>query len=162
MGDHGGMKVRQVDERTSSWEDADPVFRVYLHGASDNADQASWTDTYDVTGADVLQVIDWAQRQAGEQLIYAVALVGQYDDSSGVTRQGLTWLVGMDGCSTPLDNAERDAKSRMLTRRHHPVTVPQADQAPATVLSPYTDRADGPRCQPDHSWTSGSRPPTVG
>jgi hypothetical protein len=32
-------------------------------------------DTYDITGADVLQVIDWAQRQAGDSLTYAIALV---------------------------------------------------------------------------------------
>lgn len=55
------MKVTQVDERTSNWEDSHPVFRVYLHQGFDDEGPASWTDTYDVTGADVLQVVDWAQ-----------------------------------------------------------------------------------------------------
>src|SRR5580704_4187355 len=68
------MQAIQVDERDSGWEDPDPRFRVYLH-ASGATSTAGSTDTYDITGADVLQVIDWAQRQAGDQLAYAVALV---------------------------------------------------------------------------------------
>ncbi|MGH3454963.1 MAG: hypothetical protein ACRDP2_11140, partial [Nocardioidaceae bacterium] len=61
------MQVTQVDERDSGWEDDAPRFRVYLHGSGETS-TAGWTDTYDITGADVLQAIDWAQRQAREQL----------------------------------------------------------------------------------------------
>jgi hypothetical protein len=55
------MQVIQVDERDSGWEDPDPRFRVCLHGSRATS-TGRWTDTYDITGADVLQVIDWAQR----------------------------------------------------------------------------------------------------
>jgi hypothetical protein len=51
------MQATQVDERDSGWEDPHPRFRVYLHGSSETS-TAGWTDTYDITGADVLQVID--------------------------------------------------------------------------------------------------------
>lgn len=68
------IQIRHVPEWDSSWEDDHPRFRVYLHGSGASATHG-WTDTYDITGADVLQAIDWAQRQAGERLTYAVALV---------------------------------------------------------------------------------------
>lgn len=60
------IHVVEVDESDSRWECAQPRFRVYLHG-SGRESTLGWTDTYDVTGADVLQVIDWAQRQAGDR-----------------------------------------------------------------------------------------------
>ena len=84
----GEVQVVHVDERDSGWENARPRFRVYLHGSGPHSTYG-WTDAYDVTGADVLQVIDWAQRQAGDSLTYAVALVhddparGQMDPESG-------------------------------------------------------------------------------
>lgn len=127
------MQVSQVDERDSSWEDPDPRFRVYLHG-SDEASTGGWTDTYDVTGADVLQVIDWAQRQAGDRLTYAVALVRDDTDSG----RGLVWLVGTDGNETTEEqSAGREVQRRMLRRRSHPVRVPEGDRAPASVPDPF-------------------------
>jgi hypothetical protein len=95
-----------------------------------------------VTGADVAQVIDWAQRQAGDALTYAVTLV--YDDetkehhSPGFGR-GLVWLIGMDGNDTPIDPREEDRQRRMLARRVDPLTIPAADGIPPEVLDPYTD-----------------------
>jgi len=122
------MSVVPVDERDSSWEDPRPRFRVYLHAGS-RRDDRPWTGgataTYDVTGADVLQVIDWAQRQAGSDQTYAVALVGERGG-----RRGLTWLVGMDGNDhedpgTPGHRVQR----RMLTRQTSPVGISPADRA---------------------------------
>jgi hypothetical protein len=54
------VRAVQVDERDASWEGPDPRFRVYLHGSGET-ETAGWTDTYDITGGDVLQVIDWAE-----------------------------------------------------------------------------------------------------
>ena len=99
------------------------------------------TDTYDITGADVLQVIDWAQRQAGDRLTYAVALVR--DDVERERRnpgcgRGLVWLVGADGNETTEEqSAGREVQRRMLRRRVDPVGVPEADRAPASVPNPY-------------------------
>jgi hypothetical protein len=47
------MRVEPADERDSSWEDFDPRFRVYLFDTAHAV-----TSTYDITDADVLDVID--------------------------------------------------------------------------------------------------------
>lgn len=134
--------MTRVDERDSSWEDDRPRFRVYLHGSGETT-TGGWTDTYDITGADVLQVIDWAQRQAGDTLTYAVALVRddvQHEWLNPGHGRGLVWLVGMDGNDNPHDDpVENEIQRRMLARRRDPVVVPAADRAPAEVPSPYTD-----------------------
>ncbi len=135
------IQVEHVDERNSGWENPHPRFRVYLHGSGADSTQG-WTDTYDVTGADVLQVIDWAQRQAGDSLTYAVALV--YDDAAKEQRnpgfgRGLVWLVGVDGNGTPLDAQEADRQRRMLVRRTDPVRIPVTDQMPPGTADPYKD-----------------------
>jgi hypothetical protein len=136
------MQVIQVDERDSGWEDADPRFRVYLHGSGATS-TGGWTDTYDITGADVLQVIDWAQRQAGDQLAYAVALVRDDEDRERITPglgRGLVWLVGMDGNdSTDEESAGREVQRRMLLRRLEAVGIPEADRAPGTLPNPYAN-----------------------
>lgn len=141
------IEIKQVDERDSSWEDANPRFRVYFHGSGPDSTHG-WTDTYDITGADVLQVIDWAQRQAGQVLTYAIALVR--DDEAAELRnpghgRGLIWLVGCDGNDNALDHKQdqiQEQQSRMLTRRRDPVRVPGGDRMNPQVLSPYTNGAD--------------------
>src|SRR5665647_1725275 len=87
------VSIAPVDERDSRWESDRPRFRVYLHGSTASS-TGGWTATYDVTGADVLQVVDWAQTQAGDSHTFAVALV--CDDRAQGGR-GLVWLVGRDG-----------------------------------------------------------------
>ena len=137
----GEVQVVQVDERDSGWENSHPRFRVYLHGSGPTSTHG-WTDTYDVTGADVLQVIDWAQRQAGDSLTYAVALVhddparDQLNPGSG---RGLVWLVGMDGNTNPIDTEEAETLDRMLARRREAVGVPLFDRMPAGAPDPYND-----------------------
>ncbi len=133
------VQIVRVDERDSGWEDPRPRFRVYLHGSGETSTYGS-TDTYDVTGADVLQVIEWAQRQAGDSLTYAVALV--VDDEARAQRdagfgRGLVWLVGVDGNDT--GEAEGEAQRRMLARRGEPVGIPAADRMPGGVPDPYND-----------------------
>ena len=136
------MQVTRVDERDSGWEVPHPRFRVYLHGSGETS-TGGWTDTYDITGADVLQVIDWAQRQAGDRLTYAVALVR---DEADVERRspghggGLVWLVGLDGNDTAEpDSPEHLVQQRMLARRRLPVGIPEADKVPENVNNHDTD-----------------------
>jgi hypothetical protein len=137
-----GIQIVQADERDSNWEHHVPRFRVYLHGSGE-AETSGWTDTYDITGADVLQVLDWAQRQAGGSLTYAIALA--YDDEEqerlnpGRAR-GLVWLVGRDGNDDVAgDDSGAEVQRRMLARRAHPVNVPEADRMPTDVPDPYND-----------------------
>ena len=134
------IRIVAVDERDGGWEDDRPRFRVYLHTSGETSTLGS-TATYDVTSADVLQVIDWAQRQVGEDQVYAVALVRDEPrrDPSG-TGRGLVWLVGRDGN----DDARRDvrladAQERMLQRRRAPVVVPASDAMPPGAVTPSPD-----------------------
>ena len=135
------MQVEQVDERDSAWEDSRPRFRVYLHGSGEGSTHG-WTDTYDITGADVLQAIDWAQRQAGDRLTYAVALVrddAERERHNPGCGRGLVWLVGMDGNDTTEESSpDRDVQRRMLLRRDAPVRLGATDRAPLDAPQPYS------------------------
>lgn len=134
------IEISQVDERDSSWEDYGPRFRVYLHGSGQTETRGS-TDTYDVVGADILQVIDWAQKHAGNSLTYAVALV--VDDLNEERRQpgrgrGLLWLIGRDGNDDYSDSPlELALQQRMLQRRTNPVGVPASDAMPPAAQPTY-------------------------
>jgi hypothetical protein len=114
---------------------------AYLHGSGET-ETAGRTDTYDITGGDVFQVIDWAQKQAGGKLTYAVALVVEDTTQPADERQGLVWLLGRDGNDVDTDPDERTRHQRMLSRRAHPVGVPDFDAVPAAVFSPYTDGSE--------------------
>jgi hypothetical protein len=136
-----GVEIVGVDERDSHWENDHPRFRVYLR-RTQGSYIGGWTETYDITGADVMQVIDWAQRRAGESLVYSVALV--YDDRAQEQSmpghgRGLVWLVGMDGDQSQLDPVETEIQQRMLARRREPITVPPADRMPPGVPDPHHD-----------------------
>ncbi|WP_031465576.1 hypothetical protein [Sciscionella sediminilitoris] len=116
------MHVVEVDERDSSWEDADPRFRVYLFTGGD-LPYTSWTvETCDITGAGLLDVLGWAEERAGEQnALYAIALVGTDHRVPQVQRRGLTWLIGMDANHPAETEAERRCYAEMLARRDSPV-----------------------------------------
>lgn len=122
------MSIVPVDERDGGWESQLPRFRVYVQGGGSYGG-VQWTGgttaTYDVVGADVLQVIDWVQGHATGGATYSVALVV---DREG--ERGLVWLVGMDGndVAEPGDPAH-EVQRRMLVRRTHPVGVPDADRS---------------------------------
>jgi hypothetical protein len=113
---------------------------VYLHGSGET-ETYGWTDTYDIVGADALQVIDWAQRQAGDSLTYAVALVTEDMDPRRESghRRGLVWLIGMDGNDPAVNERDAVTQLRMLSRRAQPVAIPEGDRMPAGVPDPYND-----------------------
>lgn len=119
-----GIRADAVDERDSCWEDDAPRFRVYLHS---HPGSSSATATYDLTGADALQAIDWAQRQVPAGGTYAVALVRDRPGPDGPER-GLVWLVGIDGNTDPANDSEEDALRRMAARASTPVVIPPADR----------------------------------
>ncbi|HEY0645297.1 MAG TPA: hypothetical protein VGD39_17900 [Nocardioides sp.] len=120
-----GIHAEAVDERDSSWEDHSPRFRVYVHS---HPGPSSATSTYDLTGADVLQAVDWAQSHVPAGGTYAVALVQDRPGPAGPER-GLVWLVGIDGNTDPANESERDALGRMAERATTPVVIPPADRA---------------------------------
>jgi hypothetical protein len=122
------MKIEPVDERDSGWEDHTPKFRVYVfdesgqRGEQDGTlGQGYATSTWDVTGADLIDVIRWAQDRAGDRGLYSVALVA--DGYETHARRGLVWLVGMDYQDTPVDERSREVQEHMLGRRGHLVVA---------------------------------------
>lgn len=100
------LTIARVDERDSSWENPRPRFRVCLHGSGADSTQGP-TDTFDIIGADVLQTIEWAQRQAGDTLTYAVALV--YDVAAEQPNPGPWSRTGV---------ARRNGRQRHPLQRH--------------------------------------------
>jgi hypothetical protein len=109
-----------VDERDSSWEDSDPRFRVYLF---EKAQGFYATRTYDITGADVLEAIAWAQQKLrGEEGSIAVALVGSHH--FGKPGRGLVWVLGGDlvcADERTLHEADRAALAKMRERGSRPL-----------------------------------------
>jgi hypothetical protein len=134
------IEIVEVDERDSSWEREDPRFRVYFQVGGSAEERTSYaTATYDVEGADVIQVIDWAQRQVGDdpRSTYAIALV--YDDVAQGERdpgceRGLVWLLGGDMNDSRAES--RAVRRRSLARRHDPIRTPVGDRMPPTSPVP--------------------------
>ncbi len=116
------MRVREVDERDSSWEDHRPIFRVYLFRGGEHR-PSSWTTwTYDVEDADLIDVAQWAQAKVGDSGLYAVALVRQEAGFSNEGPQkGLVWLIGNDANDEPFAQPHFAARERMTALRDKPI-----------------------------------------
>ncbi|MER7070575.1 hypothetical protein [Terrabacter sp. NPDC000476] len=117
------MRIREVDERDSSWEDHNPVFRVYLFRGGEHPDTSWTTWTYDVEDADLLGVAQWAQQEVAGSGLYAVALVGHASAAPNEPlRKGLVWLIGNDANGEPLSPRESAARKRMNELRGKSIT----------------------------------------
>ena len=123
------MKIETVDERDSGWEDHHPRFRVYVfdeNGQHEEPDrtpiQLYATGTWDITDADLLDVLRWAQDRAGERGLYSIALVA--DGYGTQEERGLVWLVGEDYQDTSLDDRSRHVQETMLRRRGRTIVGP--------------------------------------
>jgi hypothetical protein len=115
------MRVEPVDERDSSWEDPQPRFRVYFF-AGDGPGHDTWT--YDITDADAVQVMRWAQSEAGADRMFAVALVRDAILAEGRPRQrGLVWLLGMDANDVVTTEAAQFCQAAMRRRRGRNLVV---------------------------------------
>jgi hypothetical protein len=82
------VKVEAVDPRDTTWEDYHPVFRVYfwreVHGWS--------SDEYEVTNADVAEVLDWAWSQLPAKGTEFAVYLRRWE----AHEPGLVLLVGRD------------------------------------------------------------------
>ena len=116
-----GMRISEVDERDSSWEKYDPVFRVYLFRRGEHLTSSWSTWTYDVDGADLLEVAHWAQTEVGDSGLYAIALVSG-ETLGGPSGQGIVWLIGSDANDEPHTEQETAAHERMRTLRGRKIT----------------------------------------
>lgn len=109
------VKVEPVDERDSGWEDSRPRFRVYFF-AGEGPGHPTWM--YDITEADVLDVIRWAQTEAGADRMFAVALVRDDIKTAGEQpERGLVWLLGMDANGVADTQSEELCQAAMRRRR---------------------------------------------
>ena len=77
------MKVRDVDPLDQAWELDEPSYRVYFHEPEGGSDE------YEVSGADVVDVISWADAQRGVRTYVLYACVPR--DGLGLVR-----LLGTD------------------------------------------------------------------
>lgn len=124
--DRPNISFEEVDERTSSWEVSRSIYRVYIHGLNEEG-EIDTTVTYDISGADVLQALDWAQKRAGIGHAWALALVTKQPNGDGHLVPGLVWLVGMDGQDSPWDPWEEQVKRRMMQRVGAPIGLSSFD-----------------------------------
>jgi hypothetical protein len=107
------VRIESADERDSRWEDARPRYRVYFFRGGERPGHSWSVLVNDVLDAEVLEVIAWAEREIGDEGLFAVALVDQ--SSSG--ERGLVWLVGMDANDDPRDELEESLRAAMESRR---------------------------------------------
>ena len=77
------MQVDGVDPRDRGWEVDEPIYRVYFHDANGASDE------YEVSGADVRSVIEWADGESGDRTYVLYARVS-------INGLGLLRLQGHD------------------------------------------------------------------
>jgi len=63
------MDIRGVDPRDQTWEVSHPSYRVHFH------DAAGASDEYEVTGANVAEVLAWAEARRGDRTFVLYACV---------------------------------------------------------------------------------------
>jgi hypothetical protein len=115
------VHFENADERDSGWEDARPRYRVYFFRGGDRPGYSWDVQVKDVLDAEVLDVVAWAEREIGDEGLFAVALVGK----SSTGERGLVWLVGMDANDDPRDELELGLRAAMESRRGRTsVTLP--------------------------------------
>ena len=113
LGPVAGWMSCRLTSGTAAGEDHNPRFRVYLFRGGDQR-KSSWaTDTYDVTGADALEVIDWARNQAGEEPFAVALVVDEPRPKPDTAKRGLVWLVGHDANDRPRSETEQHFAERM-------------------------------------------------
>ena len=83
------MKAVKVDPRDESWQDDDPVFRVYFWRRLGSAN-AYASDEFEIREADVVVVLAWAERERNDRTF---TLYLRRDDGPGI---GLILLAGTD------------------------------------------------------------------
>ena len=115
------MRIQRSDERDSSWEQNRPRYRVYFFRDGDRPGRSWSVDTFDVEDAEVLETVAWAEREIGDEGLYAVALVGEH--GTGPHSRGLVWLVGMDANDEPSNVTEEALLAAMHSRRGRTVVA---------------------------------------
>lgn len=87
------MRVIGIDPRWTRWEEDDPRFEVHFFTKPTAPYESAASDEREVTEADVVEVLDWANREAAESnrtfMVYLVVI------PHGGER-GLIRLVGED------------------------------------------------------------------
>jgi hypothetical protein len=72
------MDCTGIDPRDAAWEIPNPRYRVYFHDSKGAADE------YEIQGADVSEVLAWAEENRGDRTFILYACVPQ--DGLGLLR----------------------------------------------------------------------------
>jgi hypothetical protein len=89
VGDDVVVRVTQIDPRDQSWENDGPAYRVYFWTGESRCDE------WELTEADVDEVLAWADAQAGGRTM-SIWVVHRDDDGVGLIR-----LAGLDPTAAP-------------------------------------------------------------
>ena len=100
------MRIEGVDPRDMRWESRSPAYRVYF--CTDGG-----TDEYEVTEADVPEILDWAQAKATETGQNYVLYLRFEDPADG---PGLIRLAGWELPSTERTPGEGRRPSHAIDR----------------------------------------------
>jgi hypothetical protein len=95
------MHVRQVDPRDIGWEIESATYRVYIwrkESWPENSDISYTSDEFEITGTNVLGVLDWIASHL-ESVDHSYTL---YVVSDSGAEPGLIRLAGVDPLSAPL------------------------------------------------------------
>lgn len=80
------MIVHAVDPRDTEWEIDDPTYRVYFWEPSSGQPDAAWSSSeWEVSEADVHEVIAWAQAEAAGRRV-TMWVKAARDDGPGLIR----------------------------------------------------------------------------
>lgn len=101
------MRVFEVDERDSAWEDHHAHFRLFLFEGPGSAVVA-----LDFVDAQIDDVLEAATSAAGSDKLWSIALVVDTPDAG----RGLIWVSGMDYNDTPTTRAESRLRATMQDR----------------------------------------------
>jgi hypothetical protein len=94
------MEVRPVDPRDTTWEIDEPAYRVYFWGRVPQPvgfPMGIAAEEFEVTGADVHEVITWAEATAGSDRTYTLYALAQRPEGE----VGLVRLAGTDPLRAP-------------------------------------------------------------
>src|SRR5688572_22126988 len=98
------MHVTPVDPRDASWEVDQPAYRVYFWRRPQTAhdmpvDQVMWwSDEYEITGADIDEVLAWTHASAGPHGLFTLWVVSRHGGELGLIR-----LLGFEPTTTGAD-----------------------------------------------------------
>jgi hypothetical protein len=128
------MRITGIDERNLGRQDSGVNFVVFIYEGGDDPNESSsvesyksWSvDSYLLTDADFMEVLDWLGTNLPRDSCYSVGVVFDPPRPTSDSEVDVTWVLGADLLNTDprhWTSTERRIAQGMLSRRHR-VTIP--------------------------------------